>query len=392
MNTENTPIVIGNVSLDRDDSGITTMRATVDNQDMWFSVNGLANVDVRAEPFLAPALLPAMAQGRDIHIENAPLSPKLLVSLAEIQGMIKLWNPEAHKIHIQTETAEPNQAADIVTSGFSGGIDSMSTFIRRADDITHLLFMNGFDLWANESWSDAENRFLTIAEQLDRKAITVNTNVHEFIQARGISIVYAFGPMLAGVIDWLAPKRAYIASSYTSRELKPLGSHPLLDPLWSTEATEIIHDAINVRRSEKTALIAKTEGMLDLVQVCWDSRVGNCGKCTKCVRTMLTLKLLGITDGPFPKIDPMEHLHKMIPHTTQSAGFTWDLWQLAVERKQDDVARELDRIIKRYKRKRALKNFFKEFAGDRLRVKLHALKGEKWVDGVLPLRDPDDLR
>ena len=68
----------------------------------------------------------------------------------------------------------------------------------------------------------------------------------------------------------------------------------MLDPLWSTEAVEIEHDAV-VPREHKVEAIAGRPEALEALYVCFrhGSRVGNCGVCEKCVGTALMLKMAG---------------------------------------------------------------------------------------------------
>jgi hypothetical protein len=89
-----------------------------------------------------------------------------------------------------------------------------------------------------------------------------------------------------------------IASSYAYAQLHPWGSHPLLDPLWSTEAVEFTHDGCEAMRSEKVKAIARSGLALSTLRVCWANEQGeyNCGRCEKCLRTMLALHVAGVLE------------------------------------------------------------------------------------------------
>jgi hypothetical protein len=92
-------------------------------------------------------------------------------------------------------------------------------------------------------------------------------------------------------------RKVYFAGSTTSNynNLRPQGTHPLLDPLWSTETTAFFHDGCEVRRVEKAAQIAESHVAMRHLQVCGKRTTygtygtHNCGRCEKCVRTMLNL-------------------------------------------------------------------------------------------------------
>ena len=391
-NASANPLIIDQVAVETIRPGMHKLRANVDGDDVWFTFSGVENVERRVEPFIGAALLPAIAHGRVLVIKDGLLSPKLLKSLEAIQRVITLWSPETRQIPIEPgELSEP-MGRPMVTCTFSGGVDSMSTLIRHRDEITHLMFINGFDMRDDDSWDSAEAHMMESAKKLGKKAISINSNAHEFLSARGITMPYAHGGLLCSIIGAIAPTRAYVASTYTVRELKPWGSHPVLDPLWATATTEIIHDACELRRSEKTALIASHPEALELLQVCWNRRVGNCGNCTKCRRTQLTLSLLGVDRGPFPAIDPTECLSKVTPGTTQDASYTWDLWKLADDRGHDQLASALKKILTRFRRKRAARNFLKSVIGDSATRSLHKVGKKQWLTNALPLQDPDDLR
>jgi hypothetical protein len=93
-------------------------------------------------------------------------------------------------------------------------------------------------------------------------------------------------------------KTMYLPATHTYAELFPCGSHPLLDPLWSTETLEIVHDGCEATRVEKVARIAQSGAALRYLRVCWENRDGayNCGRCEKCLRTMISLRVAGALD------------------------------------------------------------------------------------------------
>jgi len=72
------------------------------------------------------------------------------------------------------------------------------------------------------------------------------------------------------------------------------GYASLLDPLWSSDAVEIVHDGPNTR-IEKLRLLVQYPEIMARLRVCWEN-IGkyNCGLCEKCIRTMLALRALGI--------------------------------------------------------------------------------------------------
>jgi hypothetical protein len=105
-----------------------------------------------------------------------------------------------------------------------------------------------------------------------------------------ISIALALGRLL---------RRVHVAASTTYDRLYPWGTHPLLDPLWSTETLAVVHDGCELNTIDKTAFIARSPLALATLRPCASGNVGNvynCGACLKCLRTMLDLLLAGALD------------------------------------------------------------------------------------------------
>ena len=75
----------------------------------------------------------------------------------------------------------------------------------------------------------------------------------------------------------------------------PIGAHPGIDPLWSTERLELVHDGAEVTRRDKIRFIAATPLALEVLRVCWESEgdTYNCGRCAKCLTAMVELELIG---------------------------------------------------------------------------------------------------
>jgi hypothetical protein len=131
------------------------------------------------------------------------------------------------------------------------------------------------------------------------------------------------GAALAAVAHALAPNhgKVYIASSQSYANLHPWGSHPLLDPLWSSEAVQIVHDGGETRMNKLRVLVQYPE-VLARLRVCWENPGSyNCGLCGKCVRTMLGLYALGVEhcaafpDTLTPRLVRQQMIQKyIVPH------------------------------------------------------------------------------
>lgn len=124
--------------------------ASIDGFRLWYRVPRDIAVARAADPFVAAALLPAMLSGEPLEI--APpltVSPRLLENLTELQEIHHCWNPAFKVVPVRADAIEgrPVNKGSIVF--FSGGVDSTCTFLKRRDELTHLVFIQGFDFYVN---------------------------------------------------------------------------------------------------------------------------------------------------------------------------------------------------------------------------------------------------
>ena len=143
----------------------------------------------------------------------------------------------------------------------------------------------------------------------------------------------AHGGGLAFIALTLAGGAGHVIIPSTSgfASLSPHGSSPLVDPLYSTEALDLHHDAIARGRVGKVAwLAAQRPELLGLLKVCFaENRPDNCGRCGKCLFTMACLEAvgaLGRADG-FPDQIDLGAVAGM-RHSTLSGRIDWcELWR-----------------------------------------------------------------
>nr|ART36148.1 B348 [uncultured bacterium] len=385
------PLEIQNVEV-INEGGKDRLQATIDGKAIWFVVDASLGIKPRLEPFLPTAILLGMAEGRNIVADpSAPISPKLLKSMETFQRVIRQWNPETFTISIEARTELPEVRSNIVASTYSGGVDSACTLVRRMDEITHLVFLSDFDRHSKDEWPSVEEEWRNRIHNLGKIPLMVETNAVRFTEGFGISSHYSHGSILGGTLAFISPKRGFIPGSLNYRDLKPWGSHPLLDILWSTETTEIVHDSLDLTRSEKIAVLADHPQTLSQLQVCWYARTDNCGRCGKCVRTMLALKLLGGLRGPFPDRDITKEIEKLKPSNFATAGLTWDLLQQARRYGHPEIAKILARQLRAYKIDRDFRSFIKSFIGKSTATRFNRWRGRPWASTKLPLGDPDDF-
>jgi hypothetical protein len=261
------------------------------------------------EAYLACALLPAMRAGVELDLAGA-LSPRFLSALPRILDIYSTWDPKLERVSLAglvpvERTRAPSRR---VGAFFSSGVDSFYSLIKHREEITDLIFVHGFDIPHDDEElirrADAgvEEAAADFGVGVVRVRTNLKTALDPFVEwgplGHGAFLV-AIGHLLAPIFD-----RIYIPSSKSYPQLTPWGTHPLLDPLWSSETLEFVHDGCEANRVKKVAVIASSDTALRNLRVCTallNLRAGNqalegaynCGRCEKCVRTMINLEIAG---------------------------------------------------------------------------------------------------
>lgn len=238
------------------------------------------------------------------------VSPLLASNLKTLRDIYVAWNGSIQ----MPITFEISSNATIPASGvslfFTAGVDSFYSLIKHRDEIDNLILVHGFDipLADTETFAQTEALAREAAHVFGKRLIVARTNMRWERPSVPILTVKRWewphvpcgwemthGGAMAAVAHALAPNhgKVYIASSSSYSQLMPWGSHPLLDPLWSTEAVRIVHDS-GETRLDKLRLLAQYPEALARLRVCIETLGSkNCGLCEKCMRTMLGLRAIG---------------------------------------------------------------------------------------------------
>jgi hypothetical protein len=387
MSNSDKPVIIAGIAVQRSgDSQL--LSATVDGDEIWYRFPGGLSLTPRAEAFLAPALFEAMIRGVPLIVDDdSSISPRLAARLATIQSIFRCWNPELSVVDIHAAFSIPSAAMESSVCCFSGGVDSTYTFVRNQSTISHLLLVQGFDTWKRpEEWAanvEARTRF---AKSVGRDIIAVDSNVRDFIERRGIYWGLALGGVLANLGITVAPRTFFIPSSWTYRNLHPYGSHPLVDPLWSTEATAVVHHGGETSRSEKIEACAKSQQLLDQLQVCWKSCAANCGECPKCIRTSLALHLMGNTSKGLSSFHSMKQLRRLRPDGEAALAYVEDLIMLCRRVGDSRIQARLLRMRKHFLMKDSMEKFINALTGEWGRRVDRTLRPREWRSTRATLR------
>jgi hypothetical protein len=309
-------ILVNDITVDETAAG-WRLSAAVDSSSplgqerMHFTIKGAEPswLTASGDPFLAALLLPAMAFGEDLVIE-APVSPRLRRSARTVMDIYSAWWGHRHrrvKVHFPVAAPPAGGAGrDAVGLFFSAGVDSFYSLLKDIElsaladqpPVTYLLHAN-----FKRRHSPAHDRLLDrlgrVADETGRTLVVIETNVRS-LTGRATHWIYFHGAALGSVglaLQGLLG-RCLIAASDNYSYLPPLGSHPLIDHLWSTESLELVHDGAEATRTDKIAgQIARSALALESLMVCWRSQPDeNCGVCDKCLRTMASLEMAGCLD------------------------------------------------------------------------------------------------
>jgi len=253
------------------------------------------------EALIAAGLLPGMLTGSNLVVDG-PLSRQFLGALNVIMDMFCYWRPDLRRVEIRSAApiARARPGPGRVGIFFSGGVDTFYTLLKHRQAITDLIFINGFDIPAGEQgvYQRASALIHRVADRLGLRVVEVETNLRPYLVGQGLRWgQFAHGPLLASVGHLLYPEfeRLFIATSMYYGRIVPWSSHPLLDPLWSTEGLEFAHDGLEANRLEKVQQLAQEDWVLGMLRVCGKrpAAAPNCGRCEKCIRTMLSLLAAG---------------------------------------------------------------------------------------------------
>jgi len=283
-------------------------------KDIYIETEKRFAADISCDPhaFLIGCIIPALHFGEKRILLEAEICPTLREGLGIVMALMQEWSQGAYRpLSIETRTSDTiNSRNNDHHAGMflSGGIDSLAAL--RVNKLTYsdahpgsvkdCLLVHGFDIGGvvqrgmkYHVFERAKAAMSSVAKDANVNLIPVYTNIRHLCDERELWLNKFFGAVLAAVAHTFSSRfdLVYIASSYDIPNLAPCGSHPMLDPEYSSYNLRIRHRDHDLSRMDKLRLLTGWDVALQNLRVCLANVKDrlNCGQCEKCVRTMLGL-------------------------------------------------------------------------------------------------------
>lgn len=191
----------------------------------------------------------------------------------------------------------------------SGGVYSLATLRNNRlhyprshpASIKDGIIVYGLEVEQPQAFDWVLDRLRPVAREAEVTLVPIYTNVRalerDWVFWHDVSIGSIFGSVAHALNRRLTT--AYLASSADVWNLHlPTGTHPMLDPNYSSGDLVIRHDGYTHSRLAKVALLADWPVALDHLRVCnkiasYRPETLNCGRCEKCIRTQMELLCVG---------------------------------------------------------------------------------------------------
>jgi len=276
--------------------------------DVYFEAEGefADAISYSPEAIVSAALSPALWAGeRRISVEGE-LCPEFLDNIAVVTKTFQHWFPQVS----QTMAIEANRRASARNSGrrsaffFTGGVDSLTALRANrlnfpADhpgSVKDGIIVFNLEVEDPQAFQYALKALSLIAEDAEVTLVPVSTNLRVLKDDWKFWWTAHMGPALCGIAHALSRRigSAIIGSDYDVPNMRPHGSHPLVDPYFSSFDLKIRYDGTALSRLDKLRLLAGWKVGLDNLRVCnkqeqYQPGRFNCGECEKCLRTTLGL-------------------------------------------------------------------------------------------------------
>lgn len=353
--------------------------------DVYFETDMAFVDDLSCNPdaFMLACIIPAMHYGEKRVYMDAEICPELREGLITAMGWLRHWFYKPGEGHLSIEAGtrsgllNPNKP-ERAGLFFSGGIDSFATLrmnrlsypSEHPGYIKDGLLVFGFEQTDPEAFDYLLKALSIAARDAALTFIPVYTNIflnyweedarnrfnfwtYEFMGAALASVAHAFVNRL-NVVS--------INADYDIPNQRPLSSHPLVDPNFSSGDLRIRHEGICLSRYEKTKLLSDWDVAVQNIRVCNRSKrykpeMLNCGRCEKCIRTMLALEASGALNktNSFPlNYITEEYLESYLKLSPTTFPLYSELINPLLDQGRNDLARVIKQKLKEYHKRKML--------------------------------------
>lgn len=341
----------------------TSTSGKVVETELWFVYpTGLQMLeDDNCDSYLLSILLLGMQQNSNI-IVHGSVSGKLLANLTELQYIWNRWCPEDYSLveMIVDDIREDEIQVDGAVFAFSGGVDAQFTAYRHAtgkagyctQKIRAAVLVHGFDIPITDTkgFLGAAKKATETLDSIGINLLVVKTNIKDLKLNWEYNHGLAVASVLSGLSMYAGTGMIGSGEPYESLET-PWGSHPMTDPLFSSDSFRMIHDGAGFSRSEKVKVLSEWAVGMKNLRVCWegDLKDSNCGKCEKCVRTRLNFLLAGIPNPECFGTPITKELFKPIVLKNGFARTEWSLIRSEMKRTKIGIEwlPEIEEVVKR---------------------------------------------
>lgn len=329
------------------------------------------DLSLNPHSFLVGCIIPALHFGERRIFIDAEICPTLREGLETVMALMKEWTKGEYKplnIEAKTRSVVHNLNNRRRAGLFlSGGMDSLAALRinkktypeQHPGSIKDCLFVHGFDIGGviqrgmkYHVFDRAKMALSEVAKDAKVTLIPVYTNIRHLCDERELWLDRFFGAVLAAVAHAFSSRLnlVYIASSYDIPNLTPCGSHPLLDPAYSSYALRIIHRDLALSRLEKLRIVADWDVAFQNFRVCLANVPDrlNCGKCEKCIRTMTELLAIDALDKTKAFIEndvTSEQLEQFDITIRHRDSFYREMLSLLEKQGRDDLVNTIKKML-----------------------------------------------
>ena len=274
--------------------------ADVAGEPVWYESSDVV-LDDGSEALASSMLLAAALGGQRLEVAE-PVARAWIDNVERLLSIAADWWDVPTVVPDAPTIDEPRPRSDGVALCFTGGVDSFHSLLCVEPKPDVLAFVQGYDIGLTdqprmEAW---EPDFRRIADVAGAAPVVIRSNLrsHHVFGARHWPLVH--GGALAAVGHLLADRAGtlLISSGAPASYQVRWGSHEQLDPLWSSDRVQVVHEGGSHSRLAKVRAIVDSPLVQRSLRVCWENRsvAGNCSRCDKCVSTMVLVALAGAAD------------------------------------------------------------------------------------------------